>query len=101
MITDVDVKKLEKKFVTKNDLSKVTSELVEYIQAVRIEFKNDIKNTSQDLKKELKNDIVDFKNSILNEIIKLREDIEVVIGYRDMIEDHDQRIEKLETAVYQ
>lgn len=64
MITDVDMKKLERKFATKNDL-------------------------------------VDFKDSILNEIIKLREDIEVVIGYRDMIEDHNQRIEKLETDVYQ
>ena len=64
MITDADVKKLEKKFASKEDL-------------------------------------INFKDSILSEIIKLREDIEVVIGYRDMIEDHNQRIEKLETAVYQ
>lgn len=64
MITDADVKKLERKFASKNDL-------------------------------------VEFKDSILGEIIKLREDIEVIIGYRDTIEDHDQRIEKLETVVYQ
>ena len=71
MITDADVKKLKRVFVTKD------------------EFSN------------LKNDIVDFKDSILSEIIKLREDIEVVIGYRDMIENHDRRIEKLETTIFQ
>ena len=48
-----------------------------------------------------KDDLVNFKDSILNEIIKLREDVTVIVGYRDMIEEHDQRIEKLETAVYQ
>ena len=71
MITDADIQKLKRVFVTKD------------------EFSN------------LKNDIVDFKDSILSEIIKLREDIEVVIGYRDMIENHDQRIEKLETTIFQ
>jgi hypothetical protein len=64
MLTYEDVKKLESKFATKDDL-------------------------------------INFKDSILSEIIKLREDIEVVIGYRNIIEDHDIRIEKLETTVYQ
>ena len=99
MITDVDIKKLRKifstknelkkaleKYATKDDLSNVTKELMDLIHAFR---------------SELKNDIVDFKDSILHEIIKLREDITVVIGYSDRIEDHDQRIEKLETAIYQ
>jgi len=75
MITDADIKKLKRVFVTKDELMNAN--------------------------KSLRKDIVDFKDSILSEIIKLREDIEVVIGYRDMIEDHDQRIEKLETTVYQ
>lgn len=74
MITDMDVKKLEKVFATKKELT--------------------------DTAIALKNDIIDFKDSILSEIIKLREDIEVVIGYRDMIEDHDQRIKKLETTIF-
>jgi len=64
MITGVDMKKLERRFATKDDL-------------------------------------INFKDSILGEIVKLREDISVIIGYRDMIEDQDQRIEKLETTVYQ
>ncbi|MEK7633626.1 MAG: hypothetical protein AAB437_02170 [Patescibacteria group bacterium] len=63
MITYEDVKKLERKFATKDDL-------------------------------------IDFKDSILSEIIKLREDITIIIGYRDMVEDYDQRIEKLEIVVY-
>ena len=48
-----------------------------------------------------KDDLINFKDSILSEIIRLREDMKVVIGYRDLIENHDRRIEKLETTVYQ
>ena len=94
MITDADIKKIEKafekKFATKDDLK-------------RFATKNDLKRfaTKDDLKNyATRDDLINFKDSILNEIIKLREDIEVVIGYRDMIENHDQRIEKLETTVY-
>ena len=53
-----------------------------------------------ELRKELKNDIVTFKDEILHEIVAFREEMAVVTGYSDRIEDHDQRIEKLETAVY-
>ncbi len=59
MITDADIKKLEAKFATKDNL-------------------------------------VDFKDTILNEIKGLREDIAIVVGYKDEIEDHDYRIEQLE-----
>lgn len=76
MITDADIKKIEKAFTKK------------------FATKEDLKNYAT------REDMIDFKDSILSEIIKLREDIAVVIGYRDMIENHDQRIEKLETTVY-
>lgn len=66
MLTKIDINKLKEILVTKDEL------------------------------KELKNNIISFKDEILHEIIKLREDITVVIGYRDMIEDHEQRIIKLE-----
>ncbi len=101
MLITEDIKKLKKVFATKDDLSNVTKELIDLIHSFRTELKEEIKKTSQELKSELKNDILDFKDSILHEIIKLREDITVVIGYSDRLEDHDQRIEKLETAVYQ
>ncbi|MEK7079614.1 MAG: hypothetical protein AAB929_06085 [Patescibacteria group bacterium] len=94
MITDVDIKKLSKVFITKKDLKNAldpystrkelentTIELIKYIGEV---------------KTELKNDILSFKDQILFEINKLRDDITVTTGYRDMIQDHEARIETLE-----
>ena len=43
-----------------------------------------------------KENLVDFKDEILHEIKGLREEITLVIGYKDQIEDHDYRIERLE-----
>ena len=94
MITDADIKKIEKalirKFSTKDDLKLFATKE----DLKRFATKDDLKNYAT------RDDLVNFKDSILTEIIKLREDIQVVIGYRDMIEDHDQRIKKLETTVY-
>jgi hypothetical protein len=104
MITDTDIKKIEKaltgKFSTKEDLKQFATK--DYLK--QFATKEDLKRfaTKDDLKNyATRDDLINFKDSILSEIIKLREDIEVVIGYRDMIEDHNQRIEKLETTVYQ
>ncbi|MBI4974180.1 hypothetical protein HZC27_06245 [Candidatus Roizmanbacteria bacterium] len=69
MITNADVKKLKDVFATKDEM------------------------------KELRNDVIGFKDAILHEITKLREDITVVIGYRDMIEDHENRIGKIESTI--
>ncbi len=73
MITDIDVKKLKKIFVTKEELKQT--------------------------EKRLLNSLVEFKDSILKEIIDLRDDVRVVIGYRDMIEDHEQRLTKIEKVM--
>ncbi|MDO8609230.1 MAG: hypothetical protein Q7R95_01660 [bacterium] len=95
MITNKDVEKLKETFVTKDDLTK---ELAKYAT------KEDLRSTTNELielikafRQELKEDIVNFKDSILTEIVKLREDIAVTTGYRDMIEDHETRISKLES----
>ena len=87
--TKEDLKMALEKYATKTDLSNVSVELVELIRSFGSELSG------------LKEDIVDFKDSILTEIIKLREDVAVVTGYRGLIEDHDKRIEKLETVFYQ
>jgi len=79
MITDADIKKMKKVFVTKEDLKDLSNKF--------------------EARFATKEDIIDFKDSILTEIIKLREDVAVVTGYRDLIEDHEKRIEKLETVV--
>lgn len=73
MITNTDVKKLKEVFATKEEV--------------------------KDVKTELKADILNFRDQILHEIIKLREDLTIVIGYRDMIEDHENRIGRLEVKV--
>lgn len=81
MITDADIKKLKKVFATKEELSKMDMKL----------------DGTFDL---LRGDITSFKDQILHEIIKLREDITIVVGYRDMIEDHETRIGKIESKIY-
>lgn len=61
---------------------------------------DDVKKIVKDVIKEenvaTKNDLISFKDLILKEILNLRDDVAIVTGYRDMIEDHDQRIEVLE-----
>jgi len=48
----------------------------------------------------LKNDILQFKDEILTEIVHLRDDFAILTGYRDSLEDHEQRIDELEKHVY-
>jgi hypothetical protein len=103
MITDADINKMKKVFATKDDLKKfVTKD-----ESKKFATKEDLLNVSTELIRSfrselsgLKEDIINFKDSILTEIIELREDVAVVTGYRNLIEDHDKRIEKLETVVY-
>ncbi len=43
-----------------------------------------------------KEDLISFKDAILHQIVKMRDEVAIVGGQRDMLEDHDQRIETLE-----
>lgn len=70
MITDADVSKLKNIFATKDELKNVQKSLTDLI--------------------------TDFKDTILHEIKGLREDVAIVIGYKDQIEDVDYRVERLE-----
>lgn len=123
MITDADIKKLSKVFMTKKDLKDTLApyatkkdlkvSLAPYLTKKDLEIslipfssRNELEATTVELikyigevKTELKNDILTFKDQILHEINKLREDITVTTGYRDMIEDHEARIEVLEVKV--
>ncbi len=82
--TKKDLEALLVPYSTKKELEAITIELIKYIGEV---------------KTELKNDILTFKDQILFEINKLRDDITVTTGYRDMIQDHESRIETLEAKV--
>lgn len=77
MITDADVKKLKKVFTTKDALK-------------RLATKDDLKTYAT------KSDMISFKDEILHEIKGLREEVTLVIGYKDQIEDIDFRVERLE-----
>jgi hypothetical protein len=85
MLTTTDLKQIKRL---------IKGLLNETFQETRREFA--MKADLVQLKHELKDDIVKFKDDILHEIVDLRDDFAVLTGYRDMIEDHDQRITKLE-----
>ena len=96
----------KKSYVTREMLFKNTEEIIELIKAFRQELKGDISNVRKELKDEifsvrteLKNDIFTFKDQILNGIVKLREDLTIVRGWSDRMEDHEIRIGKLEKKV--
>ena len=66
MITDKDIQKLKQTFSTKDDL------------------------------KSLENKIVGFKDEILKEIENLRTDSTIDTNIHDQVEDHENRLEKVE-----
>lgn len=56
----------------------------------------DLKHALEEFKNEFKNIVIGFKDEILKEIQNLRVDVTIVTGYKDQIEDHEDRITKLE-----
>jgi len=77
MLTRSDITELKRIFATKNDLK-------------RFATKNDLKRFAT------KDDLLSFKDAILKEIKDMRDEIALIVGYRDRIEDHEERIERLE-----
>ncbi len=71
--------------LTKKDLQQISQIITEAFD-----------DPNNSLRKELKNDLLTFKDEILGEIKDLRDDVAVVTGYKDQIEDHEVRIDKLE-----
>lgn len=47
-------------------------------------------------REEFNDKLLQFKDDILSEIKNMREDLAVTIGYRGLIEDHEDRITQLE-----
>lgn len=60
--------------------------------------KDDLNNAIKDLAS--KDDLITFKDAILHEIVKMRDEVAIVGGQRDMLEDHDQRIETIEKHLH-
>lgn len=88
MLTQTDLKQLKTIFVTKDEMVKIVADLMD---VMKLQFQS-----TQTEMKALRNDIIGFKDEILHEISDLRDDVTVTTGYRDLIEDHEDRITKLE-----
>ena len=88
MITDADVKKLKSTFATKEELEKLDSRTAEGFVNVQEQL-SDIKNT-----------LLDMKDYIYGELHSLHIENKVTSTYRPKIEDHEQRISKVESAVF-
>ncbi len=85
MITYRDIEKLRQVFATKDDLKNY---------ATKGDFKD--MESRMDLKYPSKDDLNLLRLEILNEIRVLHDEIAVIVGYRDDLEDHELRITKLE-----
>ena len=83
MLTKKDIQTLKDTFATKEDLNSV---------------KEDLNSLREDFR-ELRNDVLTFKDELMFQILAMRDELSVVIGYRNHIEDHEIRIEKLEDEI--
>lgn len=63
-------------------------------------FRDVLKEEMQSLEKRFENKVLEFKDAILHEIAKMRDEVTIVGGQRDMLEDHDQRIETIEKQLH-
>lgn len=95
-----DLKKALAPYATKEDIEKfVTTEELEKILE-QYPTKEDLKQALEKTEKSLTNTVTEFKDAILHEIKGMREESTVVTGYKDQLEDHEERIDKLEHVAF-
>lgn len=63
-------------------------------------FREVLKQEIQSSEKRFENKVLEFKDAILKEIKDMRDEVAIVGGQRDMLEDHDQRIETIEKHLH-
>lgn len=63
-------------------------------------FRDVLKQEIQSSEKRFENKVLEFKDAILKEIKDMRDEVAIVGVSRDMIEDHDQRIETIEKHLH-
>ena len=76
--------------ITESDIRKIKDSLSDTFAT---------KNELQMAKNDLKNDLVNFKDALLHEILAMRDELSIVLGYREQIENHEHRLEKLEKKI--
>ena len=80
--------------ITESDIRKIKDSLSDTFAT-----KSELHSEVGSLRLELKNDLVNFKDAILHEILALRDELSIVLGYREQIENHEHRLEKLEKKI--
>lgn len=120
MITDNDIKKLKQTFVSKNDLKKelnrfATKEDIDQLELNTGKGFNDVQkqlsNVKADISEikeeiteikeeitEIKNNMLTMQDNILGAINKLQTENMITASYRPKIQNHEERITKLERA---
>ncbi len=102
------------KQLTKNDVKEIIVEAISANNAIQTEqlkreffrINNTLaKHDLQFMKLEnkidsIKNDVAKFEDKVMGVIRDMRDEIAVLVGYKDDIEDHGVRIEKLEQKVF-
>ena len=63
-------------------------------------FREVLKQEIQSVEKRFENIVLEFKDAILKEIKDMRDEVAIVGGQRNMLEDHEQRIETVETHLH-
>lgn len=81
------------KQLTKQDVTEIVQIAVKDLVS-RDDLNNAIKGLAS------KDDLITFKDEILHEIVKMRDEVAIVGGQRDMLEDHELRIETIETRLH-
>ncbi len=115
MITDKDIVKLKEVFATKEDLekldlktassfaenekrfSKIDATLAEHDKKFT-KIDKDIATLKKDVS-EIKDHLLTMEDNILGAINKLQNENAITSTYRPKLENHEQRISKLETVV--
>lgn len=108
MITDKDIVKLKEVFATKEDLEKLDLKTAssfadneKRITKIDVEIsslKKDVSSLKKDVS-EIKDHLLTMEDNILGAINKIQNENAITSTYRPKLENHEQRISKLETVV--
>ena len=63
-------------------------------------FREVLKQEIQSVEKRFGSKVLEFKDAILKEIKDMRDEVAIVGGQRDMLEDHELRIETVEKHLH-
>jgi len=103
MLTNTDINKMKAVFVTREEWKKANIDLLDLIKAFRQELKLDTINLEHKLEhklEQMKDNIITFKDEILHEIINLRDDMSVLLGQRDILAEHEERLIRIEKKIF-